>query len=269
MINEALFPVKEVSAVYPLSGTYKTDETRDKKQSFIGETGYKFIVREDTGDVLSCMTDEYQLVTNEQLHLAADETLRKCGAVEREVKVLGGGKRTIMRYVIPNVKVKISKDDIVNPEIMFKNSYDGSWEVGVQAGAYRLVCANGMVIGVVLSNKSNKHSVYNPRISELPEIIAETVETTASIFKDDFALMLDTKVNQKHVKEIIEMVPTNVMEPFVQYLMSHKPSNYWDLINSATWVNTHHMNRNHNSTHQFESQIFPKISNWTREEARA
>jgi len=262
MINEAMFPVKEIPAIGAPSDTiFSGDE--------IHKTGYKFIVREDTGDVLSCMTDEYQLVTNEQLHLAADETLRKCGAVEREVKVLGGGKRTIMRYVIPNVKVKISKDDIVNPEIMFKNSYDGSWEVGVQAGAYRLVCANGMVIGVVLSNKSNKHSVYNPRISELPEIIAETVETTASIFKDDFALMLDTKVNQKHVKEIIEMVPTNVMEPFVQYLMSHKPSNYWDLINSATWVNTHHMNRNHNSTHQFESQIFPKISNWTREEARA
>jgi len=262
MINEAMFPVKEIPAIGAPSDTiFSGDE--------VHKTGYKFIVREDTGDVLSCMTDEYQLVTNEQLHLAADETLRKCGAVEREVKVLGGGKRTIMRYVIPNVKVKISKDDIVNPEIMFKNSYDGSWEVGVQAGAYRLVCANGMVIGVVLSNKSNKHSVYNPRISELPEIIAETVETTASIFKDDFALMLDTKVNQKHVKEIIEMVPTNVMEPFVQYLMSHKPSNYWDLINSATWVNTHHMNRNHNSTHQFESQIFPKISNWTREEARA
>ena len=106
---------------------------------------------------------------------------------------------------------------------MFKNSYDGSWEIGVQAGAYRLVCANGMVIGVVLSKKSNKHSVYNPRISDLPEIIAETVETTASIFKDDFALMLDTKVNKDHVQSLIEMVPTNVMEPFVQYLMGHKP----------------------------------------------
>ena len=263
MINEAMFPVHEIPAEH---SWLKVNDSNIKHNK---NTGYKFIVREDTGEVLSCMTDEYKLVTNEQLHLAAEETLRKCGAVEREVKVLGGGKRTIMRYVIPNVKVKVSKDDIVNPEIMFKNSYDGSWEVGVQAGAYRLVCANGMVIGVVLSNKSNKHSVYNPRISELPEIIAETVETTASIFKDDFALMLDTKVDKNHVQSLIEMVPTNVMEPFVQYLIGHKPDNYWDLINAATWVNTHHMNRNHNSTHTFESRIFPTISKWTHEKARA
>ena len=263
MINSVMFPVREIPAL--ITGDVFSDQFGDTATN----TGYKFIVREDTGQVLSCMTDEYKLVTNEQLYKSAEKTLKKVGAKAREVKVLGDGKRTIMRFVIPNVKVKVSKDDVVNPEIMIKNSYDGSWEIGIQAGAYRLVCANGMVIGVVLSNKSNKHSVYNPRISELPEVIAETVETTASIFKDDFALMLDTKVNQKHVKEIIEMVPTNVMEPFVQYLMSHKPNNYWDLINSATWVNTHHMNRNHNSTHKFESQIFPKISRWTREEARA
>jgi len=263
MINEAMFPVREVPAL--ITGNEFSDQFGDTATN----TGYKFIVREDTGEVLSCMTDEYKLVTNEELHLAADETLRKCGAIEREVKVLGGGKRTIMRYVIPNVKVKISGKDIVNPEIMFKNSYDGSWEIGIQAGAYRLVCANGMVIGVVLSKKSNKHSVYNPRISELPEIIAETIENTSNIFKEDFALMLDTKVDKDHIQSLIEMVPTNVMEPFVQYLMGHKPSNYWDLINAATWVNTHHMNRNHNSTHTFESRIFPTISKWTHEKARA
>jgi hypothetical protein len=258
MINEALFPVKEVPAVGQLFG-----------KGLKEKTGYKFIVREDNGDILSCMTDEYQLVTNQQLYDASIDTLRKVGAVEREVKVLADGKRSIMRYVIPNVKVKVSKEDVVNPEIMLKNSYDGSWEIGIQAGAYRLVCSNGMVIGVVLSKKSNKHSIYNPRISELPELIAETIETTANVFKDDFALMLDTKVNKEHVQKLIEMIPTNVMEPFVQYLMSHNPDNYWDLINAATWVNTHHMNRGYNSTHKFESQIFPTISKWTNEEARA
>jgi hypothetical protein len=258
MINKALFPVTEVPAVgIPENGKE------------IDSTGYKFIMREDTGEILSCMTNEYQLVTNQQLYDASIDTLRKVGAVEREVKVLADGKRSIMRYVIPNVKVKVSKDDIVNPEIMLKNSYDGSWEIGIQAGAYRLVCSNGMVIGVVLSKKSNKHSIYNPRISELPELITETIETTASVFKDDFALMLDTKVNKDHVQKLIEMIPTNVMEPFIQYLMSHNPDNYWDLINAATWVNTHHMNRAYNSTHQFESQIFPTITRWTNEEARA
>ena len=45
-IQDIMFPVKEV----PARITSKLPH-RDTK-----DTGYKFIVREDTGDVLSCMT---------------------------------------------------------------------------------------------------------------------------------------------------------------------------------------------------------------------
>ena len=262
-MNEALFPVREVPAI--VTG----NEWSDSFAQNAVNTGHKFIVREDTGDVLSCMTNEYQLVTNQEIFDASKDALRKVGAIEREVKVLNDGRRTVWRYTIPKVKVKIAANDYVNPEIMLRNSYDGSWEIGVIAGAYRLVCSNGMVIGVVLSKKTNRHSIYNPRISNLPELISETIENTADVFEHDFALMLDTKVAQQHVKELISMIPTNVMEGFVQYLCAHKPHNYWDLFNAATWVNTHHMNRNFSSTHKFESKIFPSIRKWTKEVARA
>ena len=257
-MNEALFPVVEVPAI----GVGEVNKHIDK-------TGYKFIRREDTGEILSCMTDEYKLVTNQEIHDASTDALRKAGAVEREVKVLNDGRKTIWRYVIPMVKVKIAAKDYVNPEIMLRNSYDGSWEIGVIAGAYRLVCSNGMVIGVVLAKKTNRHSIYNPRIAELPELIVETIENTSEIFKSDFALMLDTKVRQNHVQELIKMIPTNVMEGFVQYLCAHKPHNYWDLFNAATWVNTHYMNRNFASTHKFESQIFPAVRSWANQVASA
>ena len=253
-MNEALFPVKEVPAIMGIS---------------TNNTGHKFIVRADTNQVLSCMTNEYQLVTNQEIHDASKDALKKAGAVEREVKVLNDGRKTIWRYVIPKVKVKIAANDYVNPEIMLKNSYDGSWEIGIIAGAYRLVCSNGMVIGVVLAKKTNRHSIYNPRIAELPELIAETIENTSEIFKSDFALMLDTKVRQNHIQELLKMIPTNVMEGFIQYLCTHKPQNYWDLFNAATWINTHHMNRNFASTHKFESQIFPTVRKWANQVASA
>jgi len=62
-----------------------------------------------------------------------------------------------------------------------------------------------MVIGVVLAKKTNRHSIYNPRIAELPELIAETIENTSEIFKSDFALMLDTKVRQNHIQELLKV----------------------------------------------------------------
>ena len=51
MLQSTLFPVTEVPAV---------GIPEDGKE--IDSTGYKFIVREDTGKVLSCMTNDYKLV---------------------------------------------------------------------------------------------------------------------------------------------------------------------------------------------------------------
>ena len=59
MLQNAMFPVKEVPAI-------GIDSEPDYKGE-IKNTGYKFIVREDTGDVLSCMTDSYKLVKNETI----------------------------------------------------------------------------------------------------------------------------------------------------------------------------------------------------------
>ena len=83
MINEAMFPVHEIPAEHSWLKVNNKNIQHNK------HTGYKFIVREDTGEVLSCMTDEYKLVTNEQLHLAADETLRKCGAISSTLNISG------------------------------------------------------------------------------------------------------------------------------------------------------------------------------------
>ena len=52
-MEETLFPVKEVPAVWmkhERNGKYT-------KSDLQVNNGYKFIVREDTGDVLSCMSD--------------------------------------------------------------------------------------------------------------------------------------------------------------------------------------------------------------------
>ena len=57
-MEETLFPVKEVPAIY-------IDKSIQDKP--LDGTGHKFIVREDTGDVLSCMTDEYKVVDNKSV----------------------------------------------------------------------------------------------------------------------------------------------------------------------------------------------------------
>ena len=59
-LTDTLFPVKE----YPANFAYNENNNSDKWNVKL-ETGYKFIVREDTNEILSCMTDEYRLIPNE------------------------------------------------------------------------------------------------------------------------------------------------------------------------------------------------------------
>ena len=99
MIEQTLFPVKEVPAVgYPL------DENQDV--TLLDETGYKFIVREDNGKVLSCMTNDYKLVDNKRIIDTATPILKQHKAELKEAVSLGDGQKTVWKWIIPDVKMK-------------------------------------------------------------------------------------------------------------------------------------------------------------------
>ena len=69
MLESTLFPVKEVPATFRAGASYADNDT-----------GYKFIVREDTGKVLSCMTNDYKLVNNQEIINAAEPILEQHNA---------------------------------------------------------------------------------------------------------------------------------------------------------------------------------------------
>ena len=84
MIEQTLFPVTEVPAIqYPSP----SDELNQEEYK---NTGYKFIVREDTGKVLSCMTDDYKLVDNREIIKTAEPILKQLVLVMVN-KQLGNG----------------------------------------------------------------------------------------------------------------------------------------------------------------------------------
>ena len=71
-LESMMFPVKEVSAIW-------TD--KDNGNVLNRNTGHKFIVREDTGKVLSCMTDDYKVVTNEKIINFTEPIVKKRGGL--------------------------------------------------------------------------------------------------------------------------------------------------------------------------------------------
>ena len=257
MLQEAYFPVKEVPAV-------GIPTELDSKE--IDSTGYKFIVREDTGQVLSCMSDDYMLVKNETVGKFAAPIIKKNNGRLTEVRVFKQGARTIMKWQFPNHSVKIGPDDTMHPEIVIQNSYDGTIGVNVMAGAWRIICANGLIIGVLASQYRNKHSIYNVKLNDLEGIINETMEKTKLMFKDEFPLLIETKIRERHIVNFLKMFPIQANETITQKLIADKPTSFWDLFNVGTSVLTHNMDRSSQSTHQIENTLYPTMKKWANKE---
>ena len=257
-MKDTLFPVVEVPAIgkFPKNKNYTEEETKD--------TGYKFIMREDTGQVLSCMTNAYKTISNNEIIDSAAPTLKEKGAVLTDVRVFGNGARTKWTYRLNDTKVKVAADDYLNPEVTITNSYDGSTEASAHGGAFRLVCSNGMTIGYALSKQGHRHIVWD-KSAEIDRLINNVINNTLKVFDNDFPMMIEKEVKKKHIGKAIEMFPGYVMESMVQNLLASPPKNYWNLLNNCTWVATHVMKRESESTHKFEAKIFDTMKKFAAE----
>ena len=259
MIEQTLFPVIEVPAIGQLGDELKERENVEA----VLDTGYKFIMREDNGKILSCMTSDYKLVDNKQIIDTATPILKQHKAELKEAVSLGDGQKTVWKWIIPDVKMQVAKDDFMNPEIIIKNSYDGSMQVHILSGAFRLVCSNGMIIGNVIDKHNYRHNVNSLNIDNLDESIERTIIQARKV-SEDFPMLKDKKLRQKHIIELIKLFPSTMSEFITQYLVANKPKDYWDLFNCATYLTSHKMNRKYNTTHRLESQIYPNVSKWAK-----
>ena len=241
LLEPTLFPVKEIPAI-----GYK-----------VTQSGYKFIVRKDNDEVISCVTDKYKLITNKEVMDIALPILKDKGGSLMESRVFNNA-RTMWKFRFRDTKVEIDKGDFVNPEVIIRNSYDGSSEVQAMGGAYRLVCSNGMIVGYTINKKSARHVVWNEG-HNIDGIVTNIIHSVKEIFDNDFPLMIDTQVMRNHVIKVMKLFPNQAISAFTQHLLKQPPKTYWDLFNAATWTATHAMKRNNEATHKVEAQVFPLI----------
>ena len=262
VLKDTLFPVIEVPAIGVVDNTEDTLYDYDD----IDDTGYKFIMREDTKQVLSCMTDEYKLITNKQIFSYANPMIKKNGGQIKEVAIFSEGARTTVKWHFPNEKVSVRKGDVMTPEIVIRNSYDGTVGLNILAGAFRLVCTNGMIIGVIAQNYKNKHSVYNVSLDDIEPVIDETIKKTKIIFKDEFPILIDNNIKERHIVKFIELFPLQANQVVTQRLIVDRPKTFWDLFNVGTNVLTHHMSRDSESTHTLENSLYGTMKKWALSE---
>jgi len=223
-------------------------------------TGYKFIMNAETNQILSCKTNDYKLVKNVDLYNAVIMGIEENQGTLAEVQMFSGGRRTMYQFTFPN-QSQIIKGDELHPELRIWNSYDGSMAISIIASAFRMICSNGMIMPEVVDKNKNRHLVGNTALNNIPELIQESLIAISQYFQNEILeLMQIRNVNSKHVLDVIKWFPTYVVPAMMGYIKRHGgPKSYWDLYNICTWIATHQMPRDKESTIKLEESFLPRI----------
>jgi hypothetical protein len=124
---------------------------------------YQGILRTDTNELVSVMSDRYTLVPNETL---IETTVQELGDFGHEVNVtkaelLNGGRQFFTELTFPNLSFTPDDGLEVGMQLLMGGSYDGTKRIWFQLGSFRFVCSNGMVVGTTLLECNQKHMGQN------------------------------------------------------------------------------------------------------------
>lgn len=111
--------------------------------------GRKAIVRSDTGDVLSVMTDSYVPVSNAQVIHGFTEIANAANLKFNfgKAHLIRGGAKTMIEINFPELMWEVRGGDILHMRAHLINGFDGFSAAGLDAGFWRLICSNGAYIG--------------------------------------------------------------------------------------------------------------------------
>jgi len=121
----------------------------------------KALINADTDEAMGIVSSRYKTVSNEEVFTAFAKSLESSNIDTTDahvnVKFSHGGARTMVDMIFPKYEVQVA-DDRSQLRITTLNSYDGAWRYMSKAGAIRMACMNGQVLGRIVAGYSSLHT---------------------------------------------------------------------------------------------------------------
>ena len=135
----------------------KADISADIHGQQVAINGKKALVRSDTGEVLSVMSDTYEVVQNTQAFGFVDDILGGPDLRFTTGGSLNGGKRIWLGAELDrDIFIGGDPDEKIQPYIMFANSHDGTMAVSAWITPIRLACWNALTYSMKSAKRSWK-----------------------------------------------------------------------------------------------------------------
>ena len=214
------------------------------------------IVRTDTNEVLGVNGSKYKPiehddVVNSILDAVSDANVSQDYSLNVETFANGAKMRGIINF--PDLVIEPEVDDYINFQILFYNSYDGSWAFQQQAQGMRLWCLNGCTTADTVAKTWAKHTanVSVKGSSSKIKVGLDAFMNTKGMYQDWMNISITDEWAEKFFKYAICKINNNTStfkwnEKQLDNLMSIYRNeiyslgrNKWALYNACTYWATH------------------------------
>jgi len=200
------------------------------------------VVREDTGQAISVVSNRYTLIPHQHILDAVEEAIKPLdlGPIPRGIYVDRQGARMRAIFKFPALVQPVTEGDDICPCLKIQNTYDGTSRITIHIGAFRFVCTNLAVGGggvfaggfmsihegeIPLDEVAGQVSTYLAGFEKI--VVMYRYWATKWLEQGSLAKLLDG-ISAWHAKRILEA------------FASRKPTVY-EAYNAATYYATHQM----------------------------
>ena len=247
-VNEWSFPVETVNLYAIKEG--------DQNIYDVPPSMARGIIRTDTNQMLGVHGSKYKAIKHDDVVNSVLDAVTNSGISKdygQKIEVFDNGAKLRGTLNFPDLVIEPSVGDYTQFQIVFFNSYDGSWAFGQQAQGLRLFCLNGCTTPDTVAKTTSKHTAnvdvkasaakiqigldafFNSK--ELYQSWMKEEMTSLAVenfFKGSLAYVnsktSETKWNDKQLQNLMGLWQSNV---------SYLGKNKWALYNTMTEWATH------------------------------
>lgn len=168
------------------------------------DTRYDALYRGDTGDQLSVVSRDYQLITHAEAVDAVYGYLDALGEPYEEFRagLTNQGKRLFAEVKLPHREFDIDGDGI-QPSLVVENSLDKTRSLSTSFGAFRLICSNGAIIGRRIVNINLTHYRNNIDLDKILYAIDQGIHEGIEFFANSARDMINVPAGPT-IQEFLE-----------------------------------------------------------------
>lgn len=207
----------------------------------------RVVFREDTRESLAIVSSKYNLVPHSDIFEPLQEAVTQLQLPVQRVQTFTGksGGYAKVSWILDEQKDVQAVGDLVRIVLTAKNSLDHSSRLGLELGAERLICTNGLTAPAGRAyHKSWQHrgslsvekavKFFHGLLENAPQMV-ETWEEWAQIE------YLPVQLEEHLAERSGGLYGKKARNEVVDYFEAQAEETLWEAYNALTWYNTHQM----------------------------